>query len=472
MDNDTGTNQIVPEQSTTTILIGLGKGGSALLPYLLANSQFKLVGVCDSMSDAVGMPMARMCRIPVFNDALAAVHELKPQLVIDASGDPSLPSVLHQARPAGTSVVTAEASRLLWDLLSALEGRRRSDLRYDRLMRDMQSGLVVVQNEKVRFVNPAFVKMFGYTVEQILGHPYMNLVAPEFRERDLNLHRQRVAGKTVAEEYETAILHGDGGLREVMVRARLSEWDGHPACLLIISDVTNVRELQRERERFFRFIVHELRAALSPLVTAVGMLKLPKIVQNSEKLDSLKDLMQRSTDRLRSIVDDFLDLSKFEQALVLKQQPLDLSSIINDVAETQAVLAEDKGINLDVTPWDFFAVRGDEFVVRTLAQNLINNAIKYTAEGGVTVAVEHDSEQFTVKVKDTGPGLTPEEAEKLFAEFGRSRRTAGVKGSGLGLALVKTLAERGGGKTWVESNGSDQGCTFAFSLPLVFGDEH
>ena len=118
---------------TTTLLIGLGKGGSALMPYLLANPEFDLAAVCDSSREAVGVPMARRMQIPFFDEPIEAVRETSPQLVIDATGDPSLPTLLYEVRPAGTSLVTAEASRLLWVLLAALEGKRRAELRYDRL---------------------------------------------------------------------------------------------------------------------------------------------------------------------------------------------------------------------------------------------------------------------------------------------------------------------------------------------------
>lgn len=460
------------DESTTTLLIGLGRGGSALLPYIVANEQFKLVGACDSSPEAVGVPMARMTGIPFYEDAIEAIKELKPHLVIDASGDPSLPSALHEVRPAGTSVVTAEASKLLWDLLSALEGRRRSDLRYDRLLSDMNSGIVVVQNAKIRFVNPAFLKMFGYTAENLLGRPYGNIITPEYRDRDMGYHRERVAGHRVVEEYETQVMHGDGDFREVMVRARLSEWDGSAASLVIMSDVTSLRELQRERERFFRFMIHELRAPLSPLVTMMPLLRKREIVEDEEKFGQIAARIQRSVDRLRSFIDDFLDLSKFDQeSISVKQTDVDLDSLIREVADAQKILADDKGLELTVEDWTSFPVRGDEVIVRTVVQNLINNAIKYTNEGFVKVQVDRKDDMFSISVFDSGSGLTEEEQNSLFQEYGRIQRTAGVKGTGLGLALVRKLVDACGGDVTVKSEGKDKGSTFTVSLPLVFGSK-
>ena len=458
--------------ATTTLLIGLGKGGSALLPYLLADPQFDLVGVCDTSHEAVGRPLAQRCRVPFHDDPAAAVQELMPQMVIDATGDPSLPSTLYEVRPAGTSVVTGEAARLLWEMLSAMEGQRRSELRYDRLISDMQSGLVVVQNSKVRFVNRAFCQMVGYRDDQILGRPYADLLDPEFRRRDIERHLARISGEGAVEEYETRVMNNEGQPLNALVRARLSDWDGRPASLLIMTDVTQLRELQRERERFFRFMVHQLRAPLSPLVTAVSLFRNPKVLEERARLEGILSLVIRSVDRLRSFVDDFLELSKLDvESLAVHRDEVDLQAVISEVVESQLLLAQDKGLELRVEPWSPFPIRGDTFAIRTVVQNLVNNAVKYTTQGRVTVSVSREGEAFILRVRDTGIGLTEEERTHLFQEFGRIRRMAGVKGSGLGLALVKKLTDACGGEARAESEGRDKGSVFSVRFPCHFGED-
>ncbi|MBL7114236.1 MAG: PAS domain S-box protein [Kiritimatiellae bacterium] len=457
---------------TQTLLIGLGTGGAALLPYLVANPEFKLVGVCDSSAEAIGAPMARMSGIPFFDDPVEAIEQLKPQLVVDATGDPSLPTTLHRVRPAGTSLVTADASRLLWELLAAMEGRRRSDLRYDRLLNDLNSGIVVVQNGTIRYTNPAFLLIANTTSEETLGRAYTDFVAPELRERSETYLSRELSGEDAVGEYDTQILTPDGHLREVHVRMRVSDWNGRPAVLMILSDVTKLKELERERERFFRFMVHELRAPLSPLVTALPLLRRQEIVEQPEKFQSILAMMERSVDRLTSFIDDFLDLSKLDkQALKMRREPVNLKTILNEVAENQRILAEDKGLSFHVEEWPDFEIYGDPTVIRTLCQNLMNNAIKYTEKGGVTVRVKPERDTFSLEVEDTGSGLTEEEQAGLFQEYGRIQRTKGVKGTGLGLALVKKLVTACNGDVTVQSSGKGQGSTFAFSLPRVFGNE-
>ena len=456
--------------STTTLLIGLGKGGSALLPYLLAKSDLELVAACDSNPEAVGIAIARQCGLEIYQNAVEAVREVHVDLVVDATGDPSLASTLYEERPAGTSVVTGEASRLLWELLSTHEAQRRSELRFNRLVDDMHSALVVVQDSKVKFINRAFQQLLGYAEKDLLGYPYKNILAEDVQERDLGYHKDRVDGKNPANEYDTKVVDSDGEIREMRVRARRTEWEGRGASLVIMNDVTELRNLQREREQFFRYMVHELRAPLSPLVTITSLLRKPEILDDKDRVQKLIATVARSTDRLQSFVNDYLELSRIqEQHLTLKHEELNIEEIVNDVVDEQKVLADDKGLSLKVDEWDDFSVTGDDFVVRTVVRNLVNNAVKYTQEGSVTVSVDHDTEKFRVHVADTGSGLTEQEQENIFQEFGRIQRTSGLKGSGLGLALVKKLVDTAGGRISVESEGKDKGSTFIVELPRQFG---
>jgi two-component system phosphate regulon sensor histidine kinase PhoR len=278
-------------------------------------------------------------------------------------------------------------------------------------------------------------------------------------------------GDAPTKEYDTKLIHKDGSIREVQVRVRRTDWEGRPASLIIMNDVTELRKLQREREQFFRYMVHELRAPLSPISTALTLLRQDRVLEDKRRLKNLVALLGRSADRLESFVKDFLELSRIhEQKLSIKQQPIDLRVIVEEEVENQRILAEDKGLSLEVEPWDEFPVSGDDFVVNTCVRNLVNNAIKYTDEGHVKVSVCQEDDSFRIQVADTGGGLTEREQENIFQEFGQIKRTSGMKGTGLGLALVKKLVEASGGTVRVESEGEGKGSTFVVELPKVFGD--
>ncbi len=442
-----------------------------MLPYLLAKDEFDLIAVCDSNPEAVGVPIAKRCGLAYYQSAIEAVHDLRPELAIDATGDPSLAGTLYEERPAGTSVVTGEASQLLWELLASFEAQRRWETRFNRVLDDMHSAMVVVQDGKIKFCNRSFYNLLGYPKSEILGHPFAKIFDKDVRERNEALydHRRNNRGKP-PEEHDTRIVNAENDMREVQIRSRHTDWEGSPAHLIVMNDVTELRRLQREREQFFRYMVHELRAPLSSLQSTVSAFNQIGKSEDRERLERLFSIVRKSTDRLNGFVNDFLELAKIEkQNINLKSQPVDLKAVITEEVEEQRVLAEDKGLELDVEEWEPFEVQGDDFVISTAVRNLVNNAVKYTEEGKISVVVEEGNETFAIRVSDTGVGLTKEEQQQIFQEFGRIKRTEGMKGTGLGLALVKKLTETAGGKVDVSSPGKGKGCTFTVHLPLSFG---
>ncbi len=463
---------------TKTLLIGLGKGGSALLPYLLAKDEFDLVAVCDSNIEAVGVAIAKQCGLTYYHDAVEAVNDLRPELAVDTTGDPSLAATLYEERPAGTSVVTGEASRLLWELLAEHEAQRRWESRFNRVLDDMHSAMLVVQDAKIKFCNRAFHELLGYSKRDILGFPYANIIDTDFRERDAAYYQKNNGGEKAPEEYDTRVVGADGSVLEVQIRSRLSDWEGRPARLIIMSDVTELRRLQREREQFFRYMVHELRAPLSSLNSVISAFNTMDICEDTERAGKLFGILRRSSNKLSEFVNDFLELSKIEkQQINLKLQTLDPEDIINEEVEEQKILAEDKGLELTVQPWESFKIEGDDFVIRTAVRNLVNNAVKYTEEGSITVSVKPKKDTFAIIVSDTGAGLTDEEKNNIFQDFGRIHRTEGMKGTGLGLALVKKLTEAASGGIRVQSDGKEKGAAFTVELPYKFkkpqeGEDH
>ncbi len=209
---------------TSTVLIGLGKGGTALLPYLLAKEEFELIAVCDSNVGAVGVPIAKQCGLAYYHDVVEAVKDLRPELVVDATGDPSLAGTLYEERPAGTSVVTGEASRLMWELLAEHEAQRRWETRFHRLLDDMHSAMIVVQDGKIKYCNRSFYELLGYSKRDILGYPYEKLLAEDVKNRDSDHFQDNRPSEQLPEEFDTKVMSASGEEREVQIKARVSDW--------------------------------------------------------------------------------------------------------------------------------------------------------------------------------------------------------------------------------------------------------
>jgi signal transduction histidine kinase len=171
------------------------------------------------------------------------------------------------------------------------------------------------------------------------------------------------------------------------------------------------------------------------------------------------------------LINDLLDLAKIESGKIeVKSSRVSLSGLVHDVAEALRPVAAEKIIALETTIREpSILVWADRDKINQVLTNLIGNAIKFTpVQGRITVSASRNGkESVQVSVSDTGPGVLPDEKEKIFAKFYQIAEVNGEssKGTGLGLAIAKALVELHGGKIWVESE-SGHGSTFSFTLPV------
>ncbi|MGE5552524.1 MAG: two-component system histidine kinase PnpS [Betaproteobacteria bacterium] len=242
----------------------------------------------------------------------------------------------------------------------------------------------------------------------------------------------------------------------------------------VLHDVTEVRRLERVRSEFVANVSHELRTPLTSLRGFVETLQ-DGAADDPATLHRFLQIIASETAHLGRLVDDLLDLSRLESGrLELRLSPVDLGDLIQRTVAFYAPAAQAKGLTLKATvPPDLPPVPGDEDLLEQVLRNLVDNAVKYTPEGGqvdVTAEVVSYPDQrreAVVRVADTGPGIPPEHLPRLFERFYRvdRARSRQLGGTGLGLAIVKHIAERHGGRAWVESE-PGQGAAFSVALPL------
>jgi signal transduction histidine kinase len=181
--------------------------------------------------------------------------------------------------------------------------------------------------------------------------------------------------------------------------------------------------------------------------------------------------VRSNTQHLAGLINDLLDLSKIESGKIeMRSSRISLGGLVHEVMETLRPVAAEKIIDLEATIADpSILVWADRDKVNQVLMNLIGNAIKFTpAQGRVTVsAARNGNESVHVSVTDTGPGIAPEEREKIFDKFYQIAQAgeAKPKGTGLGLAICKALVELHGGHIWVESE-EGRGSIFLFTLPV------
>ncbi|MDX1977215.1 MAG: response regulator [Pseudanabaenaceae cyanobacterium bins.68] len=242
-------------------------------------------------------------------------------------------------------------------------------------------------------------------------------------------------------------------------------------------DVTDQKQRQQELEQalrvksdFLAMMSHEIR---TPINGVLGMTQMLATTTLSAEQQRFLQTIQTSGEILLTVINDILDFSKLESGkLVLEHLGIDLHRIVIDTCNLLSPKAKAQGIQLDYQLPETCPrfILGDQIRLRQILLNLVNNAVKFTPQGRVTVAVDYRVEtgEGLFSVTDTGIGLTPEQLQKLFQPFTQASIATARKygGTGLGLAICQKLVEMMGGKIWAEST-AGVGSTFSFSLPLT-----
>ncbi len=227
-------------------------------------------------------------------------------------------------------------------------------------------------------------------------------------------------------------------------------------------------EASERKSDFLALIGHELRNPLGAITSAAAMARQRQL--EGETSTQHMDVIIRQCQHMVRLVDDLMDRARAEnRKLELRKRLIDIGAVVRETVDAKRQQVEDRhhhlALDLDVGP---LMVEADPVRVAQVVANLVDNAAKYTPDGGtVTVAVNRTAGEIEISVSDTGVGLPPEELTNIFNPFIQldecTRRNGG--GLGLGLPLVRTLAELHGGTVRASSAGVGQGSCFTVSLP-------
>ena len=356
-----------------------------------------------------------------------------------------------------------QLARSLSQTLRELKSERD---RMDGVLSRMHEGVLMLDpNGRIALVNPALREML--LVQNALGKTPLEAI--RHSELKLLLDEVIVNNHAASREIEVAGLMP----RRLLVRAApLGADEG--GVFAVFFDVTEMRRLETLRRDFIANVSHELRTPVTAIRSAGETIR-DIAINDSQALPRFIDIIVRNAERLGSLVDDILELSRIEsRALRLVPEPIDVASMLSQVAALFRERAERKGLDVRMTiDGSVPHVVADRRALENVVTNLIDNAVKYCGTGAVVRIGAHLEDQAVrIVVEDTGPGIEPAHLPRLFERFyrvntGRSRE---LGGTGLGLSIVKHFVEAMGSQIRVEST-PGVGSRFYFSLPTTATDD-
>jgi len=372
---------------------------------------------------------------------------------VGAYGPQDGDDVMAFADQAAAAVANAQ-------LFAETQAARR---RYTTLFEDSVDPVLITTPEgKVTDANIAAQDYLGATLEELRGRDIRTLHSPK---AEAPPAAELQPGETLA--YEATAVHRDGRLLAFEVHAKRIDTAPHPTLQWIFRDVSERAALDELRRDLTSMIFHDLRSPLGNVISSLEMLQV-SLAESDETTRSVLSIALRSSRRLSRLVESLLDLGQLETGqAVLHKTMSSLSGLIAEAAEEIHPVAEARGhtIQFSLPKGDPLIVEMDVEMIRRVMINLLENAIKYTRPPGrITVFGRREDGAVIVGVRDSGPGIAPQDQRTVFEKFARLAHEGQPKGLGLGLAFCRLAAEAHGGTIWVESE-LGQGSTFAFSLP-------
>ena len=340
--------------------------------------------------------------------------------------------------------------------------------RYEAVVSSMDEGVVAVDMAgRILSINQAAVEMLEHSLDTVQGR----LLQEVLRNRDLQQFMATAALKN-STIFDDVTLHDrDDQVWQLTATPLKGSSEERMGTLLVLNDVTRLRQLERVRKDFVANVSHEIKTPLTAIKGFVETLQ-DGALKDSQQAEKFLEIIARHVDRLDAIVMDLLDLSKIEDQETLRLKPSDLGKIVEAAVLLCQPKAAAKKIDLRYdTDQPVFTPVDDRLMEQALV-NLIENAVKYSSEGGeVRIVAETGETENTVNVEDDGIGIPQKDQPRIFERFFRvdRARSRQMGGTGLGLAIVKHIVTLHAGRVTVESE-LGRGSRFAIHLPKSLPD--
>jgi len=402
-----------------------------------------------------------------------------------ATGQPAPPLTEKFIRLDGTVIdVEVTAVPIIWEGRPAMqvvfrditerkrmeEELKASEERYRDLFENANDGIYILDRAgRIVSFNRKAEEITGYTVEEVRGQSYTLFLPPgPERKKARRAFLKNMRGQP--DKTELTIIRKDG--REVILELSTRPiWQGGQIVGIqgIARDITERKELERLKSDFISTVSHELRTPLTSIKGYVDLVLAGDVGPLTPEQKEFLTIVSQNTTRLTELINDLLEIERLESGRIeFEFAELDLAEVLENVARSLHVNAEQKGLEFLTEIPSGLKVRGDRDRLTQVFLNLLSNAIKYTPAGTVELRAHQEDDAVVVEVRDTGIGLSESDLQKLFQKFFRSDNpyVRKVGGTGLGLSIAKAIVERHGGTITVTSQ-LGQGSTFTVRLPAL-----
>jgi PAS domain S-box-containing protein len=346
--------------------------------------------------------------------------------------------------------------------------------------------LVMDPEGRVASWNRGAERIFGFSAAEILGHTSFVFFTPEDRrdgvpEMELamaaakgrasddrwqmrkNGSRFFANGVTISLRDERGALRGFGKILRDYTEEKLSEERLRDRAMILA-------EADRNKNQFLAVLAHELRNPLAPILNALQILGREE--WEGPRLEKARGIIQRQVRQLSRLIDDLLDVSRITSGKIgLRKEPIDLRATLEHAVQTARPLIDARRHHLSVSlPVEPVWLEADPTRLEQVVANLLNNAAKYTEDGGhLSLAAEAYDGEVVLRVQDSGMGIAPDLLDRVFDPFIQGSRSLDRSegGLGIGLTLVRTLVEMHGGTIEARSEGVGRGSEFVVALPAI-----
>ncbi|MCP4542110.1 MAG: response regulator [Chloroflexi bacterium] len=338
------------------------------------------------------------------------------------------------------------------------EAAQTERIKLETILREAQGMIIVVDDENnILLCNDAACTALGLIEENLLGHPVDQVIPhPALCSMFTEVHETGRATRSEVPLADKRVFNAQ--LTPIHKVGRV----------LMMQDITHLKELDRIKSEFVTTVSHDIR---TPLTTIQGYIELlPRAGSLTAQQQEFILHARQSMQAITTLLNRLLDIERLEAGFEIEMSPCDLIQVIEEAIDTIQPQLETKELELRwELPKSLPLVQGNHQRLRQVIDNLLSNAIRYTQESGwIAVDAKVDGEYITVSVADNGIGIPPAQQSYIFDKFYRveSDETMGIEGTGLGLTIVKTIIEKHSGRVWVDSR-PGMGSVFSFVLPAL-----